>query len=72
MPPVRTVRIIKDPTSPLHYLRCAKPCSGPEWCMVGPDGREAPHCYLGGALTADGALRLAKRCGYFMAVELVK
>lgn len=72
---VRRVVVLKDPYAPIWYLRCAEPCgsrTGLNWCMTGP-GRPGntlqhpPHCYLGGALTANGARDRAKRCGWELA-----
>lgn len=66
--PTRSVVILRDPSAPLWYLRCSKPCEGRDWCMRGPEGRHPPHCYLGGALSEIGAMLLANRCGYSVEV----
>jgi len=74
---MRRVVVLKDPYAPLWYLRCAEPCGvrpGRDWCMTGPGSpgdaiRHAPHCYLGGSLTAEGARARAKRLGWELADE---
>ena len=68
----RRVVVLKDPCAPLWYLRCAEPCGvrpGRDWCMTGPGGGFIcqPHCYLGGALTAEGARDRARRFGWELA-----
>ena len=67
--PHRFVVILKDASSPLHYLRCAAPCGegqGDPWCMFPPKGapRRRGICWLGGSATREGCQVLATRWGY--------
>jgi len=57
----RRVVILRDAGSPLHYLRCEKPCAPEGWCMTLDD---KPGCYLGGALCEAGARTIGDRAGY--------
>lgn len=67
-PPFRRVVILRDPAAPLYYMRCATPCGARgrdgEWCMRGPEAKHPPHCYLGGAPTAERAAAWARSLGY--------
>lgn len=61
--PHRTVVIVRDAGSPLHAIRCAKPCDGgTEYCMGHDLGQRM--CWLGSALTEAGAVKLAESIGY--------
>lgn len=62
----RTVTILRDAQAPLWFLRCVAPCQPAGWCMRGPEGLHAPHCYLGGSMTEAGAKALVARYGYTM------
>ena len=64
IPEPKWVTIHKDPCAALWFLKCTVPCRPEGWCMRGPEGRHAPHCYLAGAMTEEGARKLADRCGY--------
>lgn len=64
----RVVVVLKDPASPLHYLRCQAPCgAAPDgrWCMR--DREHKPLCYLGGYGTPEAARRMAESAGYEVA-----
>lgn len=63
-PEPRWVSIHKDPSAALWFLKCTTPCRPQGFCMSGPEGRHASHCYLGGAMSEEGARVLAERCGY--------
>lgn len=66
---MKKVVILKDEYSPLWYVRCAEPCMPDGWCQ----GRKTPWnedtpkprwvCWLGSAMTRDGAEKLVRR-GY--------
>lgn len=58
------VSIVKDPAAALWLIRCTKPCQPAGHCMHGPEGRHAPHCWLGSATTQAGAEAMAHRHGY--------
>jgi hypothetical protein len=67
--PHRTVVILRDRGSALHYLRCAVPCGeggGDPWCQFPPKGapRRPGICWLGSAPTREGCEVLATRWGY--------
>jgi hypothetical protein len=67
----RRVTIRPDTSSPLWVIRCVHPCHAShdgEFCMRGPDGRDAPHCYLGGAPDLARADAMARGCGYEVAL----
>jgi hypothetical protein len=65
----RFVVILKDPGSPLYFIRCAAPCGenrGDPWCQFPPPGapRRPGICWLGSSPTEQGCRVLATRWGY--------
>lgn len=65
----KRVVILRDTCAPLWFIRCEKPCGDDgQWCMRGPEGRHAPHCWIGCGSDREKVAQMAERGGHYEVV----